>query len=71
MQSSNEALRRFCFVGISNERYFMNQSAYQQLSDHFQRIGDLRHVQAITGWDEAAMMPQGGGAARGAALTTL
>lgn len=45
--------------------------SYQQLHDHFQRIGDLQHVQAITGWDEAAMMPRGGGDARGAALTTL
>ncbi len=44
---------------------------YQQLFDHFQKIGDLQHVMAITNWDEAAMMPKGGGAARGAAMTTL
>ncbi len=46
-------------------------SVYQELQDHFQRIGDLRHVQAITSWDEASMMPIGGGAARGRALSTL
>ena len=49
----------------------MSQTAYQKLHDHFKKIGDLRHVQAITNWDEAAMMPAGGGAARGAAMTTL
>lgn len=50
----------------------MNHHAiYQELHNHFQRIGDLHHVQAITNWDEAAMMPAGGGSARGAAMTTL
>ncbi len=46
-------------------------SAYQELHDHFEKIGDLRHVSAIAGWDEAAMMPAGGGEARGRALSTL
>ena len=46
-------------------------SAYRDLERHFERIGHLEHVAAITGWDEAAMMPAGGGAARGAALATL
>jgi carboxypeptidase Taq len=45
--------------------------AYQKLHGHFARISDLLHVQAMANWDEAAMMPPGGGAARGAALTTL
>jgi carboxypeptidase Taq len=49
----------------------MSQTAYQKLHDHFKKIGDLRHVQAITSWDEAAMMPTGGGTSRGAAMTTL
>ncbi len=44
---------------------------YQQLQRHFARLSDLAHVQAIAGWDEAAMMPAGGGEARGQALATL
>jgi carboxypeptidase Taq len=44
---------------------------YRQLHQHFARINDLRHVQAISGWDEAAMMPVGGGPARAQALATL
>ena len=46
-------------------------TAYQELEKHFARINDLQHVQAITSWDEASMMPVGGGEARGRALTTL
>ena len=46
-------------------------SAYQQLHDHFLKINDLQHVEGITNWDEAAMMPSGGGEARGQALATL
>jgi carboxypeptidase Taq len=44
---------------------------YQQLEQHFARLNDLAHVQAIAGWDEAAMMPSGGGESRGQALATL
>lgn len=44
---------------------------YEQLQQHFVRLNDLAHVQAIAGWDEAAMMPTGGGEARGQALATL
>ena len=47
------------------------KNAYEQLTEHFQKIGDLQHVYAITSWDEAAMMPSGGGEARGKALATL
>jgi carboxypeptidase Taq len=46
-------------------------SAYQRLESHFKKIGDLNHVQAITSWDESAMMPNGGGQARAEAMTTL
>lgn len=46
-------------------------SAYAKLQDHFSRVGDLQHVSAIAGWDEAAMMPEGGGEARGRAMSTL
>jgi len=46
-------------------------SQYQALHAHFEKINDLRHLQAICGWDEAAMMPAGGGAARAGAMSTL
>jgi carboxypeptidase Taq len=46
-------------------------SDYQAVHKHFSRIYDLRHVQAISQWDEASMMPVGGGAGRGRALSTL
>ncbi len=45
--------------------------SYQQLHDHFERVSHLTHVQSITSWDESAMMPAGGGPARGAAMATL
>jgi carboxypeptidase Taq len=45
--------------------------AYRQIQDHFARIGQLGHVQAIIGWDEAVMMPRGGGTSRGQAQATL
>ncbi len=47
------------------------KNAYEELTDHFRKIGDMQHVYAITSWDDAAMMPSGGGAARGRALATL
>ena len=47
------------------------KDAYEQLTAHFKKVGDLDHVYAISSWDEAAMMPDGGGAARGQAMATL
>lgn len=47
------------------------KNAYEMLTDHYRKVGDLRHVYSITSWDEAAMMPVGGGTARGEALATL
>lgn len=46
-------------------------SAYQQLKKIFNKIADLRHVEAIADWDEQTMMPQGGGEARAKALAAL
>lgn len=46
-------------------------SAYQQLEQHFKQLSHLAHLQAIINWDEACMMPAGGGAARAAAMATL
>ncbi len=45
--------------------------SYQALHQRFKRIGDLGHAQAMLSWDEAAMMPRGGGEARAETLATL
>src|SRR5262245_6072715 len=45
--------------------------SYQELEARQRRIAHLHHVEAIVGWDEATMMPEGGGEARGTALATL
>jgi carboxypeptidase Taq len=45
--------------------------SYATLAERFKRLSHLRHVEAMVSWDEAAMMPTGGGAARGEALSTL
>ena len=47
------------------------KNAYEQLTDHLKKVADLAHVYSISSWDEAAMMPEGGGAARGQAMATL
>ncbi len=49
----------------------MQTKNYQQLEKSFQQIADFEHLQALATWDESAMMPEGGGASRGRALSTL
>jgi carboxypeptidase Taq len=44
---------------------------YQKVHAHYRKLGHLNHVAAIVGWDEAVMMPEGGGDKRGEALATL
>jgi carboxypeptidase Taq len=44
---------------------------YEQLEVRFAELHDLGHTQAMLSWDEAVMMPRGGGAARGEALAAL
>jgi len=46
-------------------------SAYQQLESIFKKTHHLNHLHAIVSWDEAVMMPPGGGDARAEALGTL
>lgn len=46
-------------------------SAYENLFAQFKKIADLEHVQSICSWDEASMMPIGGGEARGQAMATV
>ncbi|WP_454785948.1 carboxypeptidase M32 [Legionella sp. WA2024007413] len=46
-------------------------NAYQQLEHHFKKYYDFENLAAIVSWDEASMMPPGGGKARAEALATL
>src|SRR5580658_1124919 len=45
--------------------------AYDRLTDRFARIATIGEAGAVLGWDAAAMMPPGGGAARGDQLAVL
>lgn len=51
--------------------YAALMNAYERLEKHHRQLFHLDHVEAITAWDEATMMPKGGGSARAAALATL
>ena len=44
---------------------------YEQLEDHFRRINHLNRIENLASWDEAVMMPAGGGEARAQAMATL
>jgi len=46
-------------------------TAYGRLQDRFTRISTIGEASAVLGWDAAAMMPPGGGAARGDQLAVL
>ena len=46
-------------------------AAYARLTGRFARIATLGEASAMLGWDAAAMMPPGGGAARGEQLAVL
>jgi carboxypeptidase Taq len=48
-----------------------NTSAYDRLTDRFARIATIGECSSMLGWDAAAMMPAGGGAARGDQLAVL
>ncbi|MGF1736683.1 carboxypeptidase M32 [Photobacterium satsumensis] len=44
---------------------------YQKLVHHHKKISRLEHLEAICGWDQAAVMPEGGNTARSEALAEL
>ena len=44
---------------------------YETLEARFSKINDLNHALAMLHWDDAAMMPSGGGVARAEAVATL
>lgn len=45
--------------------------SYSQLQHHFLKISHFNHLDAICSWDQAAVMPDGGNDARGAAMAEL
>ena len=45
--------------------------SYQALHDRCKRVGDINHAIAMLSWDEAVMMPRGGGSARAEAIAVL
>lgn len=49
----------------------MHNAAYERLKARFARIAALAEAAAILHWDASAMMPPGGGAARGEQLAAL
>ncbi len=51
--------------------YSQQMKSYKHLESVFKQIENLNHAAAILQWDEAAMMPQGGGDARAEALTEI
>ncbi|OEF24111.1 carboxypeptidase M32 [Vibrio rumoiensis] len=46
-------------------------SHYQKLVQHAQKIANFNHLAAISGWDQAAVMPSGGNDARSKAMAEL
>ena len=46
-------------------------SAYDRLAARFAKVATIGEAQSMLGWDAAAMMPEGGGAARGDQLAVL
>ncbi|MEI7709900.1 MAG: carboxypeptidase M32 [Rhodospirillales bacterium] len=48
-----------------------NTAAYDRLTERFARIATIGECASMLGWDAAAMMPAGGGAARGDQLAVL
>jgi carboxypeptidase Taq len=46
-------------------------NAYQRLETRFARLGALGEAMAVLGWDNSAIMPEGGSGARQAQLSTL
>lgn len=44
---------------------------YSALEQRFRELGNLQHAQAMLNWDEAVMMPSGGGRTRAESMATL
>jgi carboxypeptidase Taq len=59
------------WIGCVRSAAGNNAQSYALLERRFREIGDLRHAQAMLSWDEAVMMPVGGGVRRGDVLATV
>lgn len=46
-------------------------NALEKLKAHYTLLNNFEHLQAITGWDQATMMPSGGAHARSEAMSAL
>jgi carboxypeptidase Taq len=46
-------------------------NAFNQLTAQFHKVSRFQHLSSICGWDQAAMMPNGGAQARSEALAEL
>ena len=46
-------------------------TAYRQLEERFRRVGAIEQAISVLHWDTAAIMPEGGAAARAEQLATL
>lgn len=46
-------------------------NSYKQLESRLKTLSDLKHIESIMNWDEATMMPIGGGDKRAEAMATL
>ena len=62
---------RVAALSVGRWRGRAGTMTYAALHEAFEELGRLRHAQAILNWDEAVMMPAGGGATRAEALATL
>ena len=49
----------------------MKTTAYERLADRFRLVSTIGECESMLGWDAAAVMPHGGGAARGDQLAVL
>lgn len=47
------------------------QHSYQKLVQHQKKLANFKHLAAISGWDQAAVMPAGGNEARSNAMAEL
>jgi carboxypeptidase Taq len=58
-------------VGSEGITVMTNLPAYERLATRFRLIATIGECSSMLGWDAAAMMPSGGGAARGEQLAVL
>ncbi len=56
---------------MTNPSAYANASGYKRLADRFRLIATIGECASMLGWDAAAVMPPGGGSARGDQLAAL